>query len=67
MYSDLFLDNNHFQVVRVAFFAEGADAEEARAAGADIVGGIELVEEIASNKSIRAAADILSSPLNILS
>lgn len=37
------------QVVRVAFFAEGPDAEEARAAGADIVGGVELIEEIASN------------------
>lgn len=37
-----------FQTVKVAFFAEGADAEEARAAGADIVGGIELIEEIAS-------------------
>jgi ribosomal protein L1 len=39
-----------FQVVRVAFFAEGADADEARAAGADIVGGVELIEEIASNE-----------------
>lgn len=34
----------------MAFFAEGADADEARAAGADIVGGIELIEEIASNE-----------------
>jgi hypothetical protein len=41
-----------FQVVRVAFFAEGADADEARAAGADIVGGVELIEEIASNELI---------------
>lgn len=41
-----------FQVVRVAFFAEGAQADEARAAGADIVGGVELVEEIASNELI---------------
>lgn len=32
----------------MAFFAEGADAEEARVAGADIVGGVELIEEIAS-------------------
>ncbi|PQQ17181.1 50S ribosomal protein L1 chloroplastic [Prunus yedoensis var. nudiflora] len=38
------------KVVKVAFFAEGADAEEAKAAGADIVGGVELVEEIASTK-----------------
>lgn len=41
-----------FQVVKVAFFAEGAHANEARVAGADIVGGVELVEEIASNYSI---------------
>ncbi|GKV17142.1 hypothetical protein SLEP1_g27683 [Rubroshorea leprosula] len=34
--------------VRVAVFAEGADADEARDAGADIVGGVELIEEIAS-------------------
>lgn len=33
--------------VRVAVFAEGADADEAKAAGADIVGGAELIEEIA--------------------
>ena len=32
----------------MAVFAEGAEAEEARAAGADIVGGKELIEEIAS-------------------
>lgn len=34
----------------MAFFAEGADADEARAAGADIVGGTELIEEIASTR-----------------
>lgn len=34
------------QTVRVAVFAEGPSAEEARAAGADIVGGNELIEEI---------------------
>lgn len=38
------------KTVKVAFFAEGADAEEARAAGADIVGGIELIEEIATSR-----------------
>lgn len=34
------------QTVRVAVFAEGAAADEAREAGADIVGGDELIEEI---------------------
>ncbi|OVA00114.1 Ribosomal protein L1 [Macleaya cordata] len=34
------------KIVRVAVFAEGPAAEEARAAGADIVGGEELIEEI---------------------
>ncbi|XWS41129.1 hypothetical protein CRYUN_Cryun17cG0053500 [Craigia yunnanensis] len=38
--------------VRVAIFAEGVDADEARAAGADIVGGAELIEEIASTGKI---------------
>ncbi|XVF14567.1 hypothetical protein REPUB_Repub09cG0072200 [Reevesia pubescens] len=38
--------------VRVAVFAEGADVDEARAAGADIVGGAELIEEIASTGKI---------------
>ncbi|OMO83864.1 Ribosomal protein L1 [Corchorus capsularis] len=38
--------------VRVAVFAEGADADEARAAGADVVGGTELIEEIASTGKI---------------
>jgi ribosomal protein L1 len=34
------------KTVRVAVFAEGAAAEEAKAAGADVVGGDELIEEI---------------------
>ncbi|KAJ8626630.1 hypothetical protein MRB53_019937 [Persea americana] len=34
------------KVVRVAVFAEGVAADEARAAGSDIVGGDELIEEI---------------------
>ncbi|KAK8510468.1 hypothetical protein V6N12_055315 [Hibiscus sabdariffa] len=38
--------------VRVAVFAEGIDADEARAAGADIVGGVELLEEIASTSKV---------------
>lgn len=37
------------QDVKVAFFAEGTDAEDAKAAGADVVGGLELIEEILSN------------------
>lgn len=36
----------NLQVVRVAVFAEGSAADEARAAGADIVGGDELIEQI---------------------
>lgn len=42
--------SHQFQVVRVAFFAEGELADEARAAGADIVGGAELIEEVASTE-----------------
>ncbi|XP_022980111.1 uncharacterized protein LOC111479599 [Cucurbita maxima] len=38
------------KTVKVAFFADGADAEEARAAGADIVGGVELIQEIATSR-----------------
>ncbi|KAJ4788948.1 50S ribosomal protein L1 [Rhynchospora pubera] len=34
------------KTVRVAVFAEGAAAEEARTAGADVVGGDELIEQI---------------------
>ncbi|XP_066370839.1 uncharacterized protein [Miscanthus floridulus] len=34
------------KTVRVAVFAEGPSADEARAAGADVVGGDELIEEI---------------------
>ena len=34
------------QDVRVAVFADGAQADEARAAGADVVGGDEFIEEI---------------------
>lgn len=39
---------NQSKTVRVAVFAEDAAAEEARAAGADVVGGDELIEEIRS-------------------
>ncbi|RZC74217.1 hypothetical protein C5167_049697 [Papaver somniferum] len=34
------------KTVRVAVFAEGSDADEAKEAGADVVGGDELIEEI---------------------
>lgn len=37
-----------FQVYRIAVFAEGAAADEAREAGADVVGGLELIENIKS-------------------
>jgi ribosomal protein L1 len=40
------------QDVKVAFFAEGADAEDAKAAGADVVGGLELIEEILKSGKI---------------
>lgn len=36
------------KVYRIAVFAEGAAADEAREAGADVVGGLELVENIKS-------------------
>uniref|UniRef100_A0A2N9F266 CL1 n=1 Tax=Fagus sylvatica TaxID=28930 RepID=A0A2N9F266_FAGSY len=49
VHGSLILPHGVAKVVRVAFFAEGADADEARAAGADIVGGVELIEEIASS------------------
>ncbi|KAJ2670161.1 hypothetical protein IWW42_004119 [Coemansia sp. RSA 1085] len=38
------------QRVRVLVFAEGEQAKEARAAGADIVGGAELVEKVRDDK-----------------
>lgn len=40
------LVHNHFQTVRIAVFAEGAAANEARKVGADIVVGDGLTEEI---------------------
>ncbi|KAL9240213.1 hypothetical protein vseg_014458 [Gypsophila vaccaria] len=40
------------KIVRVAVFAEGAAADEAKAAGADIVGGDELIEEIKTSGKI---------------
>ena len=46
LYNEFFLFTLLFKTVRVAVFAEGPAAEEARAAGADVVGGDELIEEI---------------------
>jgi len=45
-----------FKTVRVAVFAEGPAADEARAAGADVVGGDELIEEIRKGTLIHSVA-----------
>jgi hypothetical protein len=50
-----------FKTVRVAVFAEGPAAEEARAAGADVVGGDELIEEIRKGTSF--PSDDVGAPL----
>ncbi|KAK4255610.1 hypothetical protein QN277_008589 [Acacia crassicarpa] len=50
------------KAVSVAVFAEGADAEEARAAGADIVGGKELIEEIANGTNKLRVDKCFSTP-----
>ncbi|XP_057450895.1 uncharacterized protein LOC130742812 [Lotus japonicus] len=50
------------KAVSVAVFAEGAEAEEARAAGADIVGGKELIEEIASGNNKLKVDKCFSTP-----
>lgn len=56
----------HVQTVRVAVFAEQAAADEARAAGADIVGGDELIEEIKNGNRILSLVGKLSIVLRIL-
>nr|AFK41021.1 unknown [Medicago truncatula] len=50
------------KAVTVAVFAEGAEAEEAKAAGADIVGGKELIEEIASGNNKLKVDKCFSTP-----
>jgi len=40
----------NFQVVRVAVFAEGNEAQDALAAGADVVGADDLVDRIKDSK-----------------
>lgn len=40
------------QALRVAVFADGAAADEARAAGADLVGGEDLIEGIKNGNFI---------------
>ncbi|OIW08311.1 hypothetical protein TanjilG_02987 [Lupinus angustifolius] len=50
------------KAVSVAVFAEGAEAEEAKAAGADIVGGKELIEEVASGNNKLKVDKCFSTP-----
>ncbi|XP_020992382.1 uncharacterized protein LOC107478157 [Arachis duranensis] len=50
------------KAVSVAVFAEEADAEDARNAGADIVGGKELIEEIASGNNKLKVDKCFSTP-----
>ncbi|RYR21334.1 hypothetical protein Ahy_B03g066625 isoform C [Arachis hypogaea] len=50
------------KAVSVAVFAEGAEAEDARNAGADIVGGEELIEEIASGNNKLKVDKCFSTP-----
>lgn len=56
----------HVQTVRVAVFADKAAADEARAAGADIVGGEELIEEIKNGNRILSLVGKHSIVLRIL-
>ena len=50
------LPNGSGRKVRVAVFAKGAKAEEAKKAGADIVGAEDLVETVARARSSSIAA-----------
>ncbi|KAJ7948450.1 Ribosomal protein [Quillaja saponaria] len=49
---NMILPHSTIKPVRVAVFAQGVDADEARAAGADIVGGEELIKEIESSHKL---------------
>ncbi|KAG9153011.1 hypothetical protein Leryth_024833 [Lithospermum erythrorhizon] len=51
--------------VRVAVFAEGAAADDARDAGADIVGGLELIEGI-KNETVKINFDICYATTEIM-
>jgi large subunit ribosomal protein L1 len=50
------LPNGTGRTVRVAVFAKGAKADEAKAAGADIVGAEDLVEIVQKGRSTSTAA-----------
>ncbi|KAI4322787.1 hypothetical protein L6164_022451 [Bauhinia variegata] len=58
----MILPHGAAKAVSVAVFAEGVEAEEARAAGADIVGGKELIEEIASGRNKLKVDKCFSTP-----
>ncbi|CAL5394664.1 unnamed protein product [Camellia sinensis] len=45
------------KAAKIAVFADGSAADEARAAGANVVGGVELVEEI-KNGNVKAHFDV---------
>lgn len=59
------LPNGSGKSVHVAVFAEGAEAEEAKKAGADIVGGEELIAEIKSTGKIEF--DVAIAPPSMMS
>ena len=50
------LPNGSGRTVRVGVFARGAKADEAKAAGADVVGAEDLVEKVKAARSTSTAA-----------